>query len=178
LSAGYQYIDSIGKSKTGKYDSHAALIGLTYTFNAAKPTSIEMSLPAVNDVVVVESLPQTLTFSSKNRDDFLEVDSTELSHEFIEQLSEFASVLNYYPQSRVVIVGHTDSTGSEDYNQDLSERRAQAAANQLIDFGVMSSQIEVRGEGYSSPIADNQTAEGRAKNRRVEVTIPNFQFQE
>ncbi|MGL4957437.1 MAG: OmpA family protein, partial [Plesiomonas sp.] len=70
-----------------------------------------------------------------------------------------------------------DSTGAETYNQALSELRAQAVANQLVDLGVTQGQLEWRGEGESSPTANNTTAEGRAKNRRVEVTIPHFQFE-
>ncbi len=178
LSAGYQYIDSIGKSNTGKYDSHGFLVGLTYTFgHAAQPTLIkELSTPA-KKTVVVETSPQTLTFSSKTTNDLFEFYSTEISHGFIEQLTEIVSVLNTYPQARVVIVGHTDSIGSEAYNQALSERRAQAVANKLLESGVSPAQIEVQGEGESHPVADNRTAEGRAKNRRVEVTTPSFQYQ-
>ncbi|MDC8856111.1 OmpA family protein, partial [Shewanella algae] len=87
------------------------------------------------------------------------------------------SVLKSNPQSRAVVVGHTDSTGSEVYNQALSERRAQSVVNQLIDLGVAQGQLEWQGEGESHPIADNHTADGRAQNRRVEVVIPSFQFQ-
>ncbi|NRD30322.1 OmpA family protein [Shewanella sp. DC2-4] len=178
LSAGYQYIDSIGKSNTGKYDSHGFLVGLTYTFgHAAQPTLIkELSTPATK-TVVVEASPQTLTFSSKSTNGIFGFDSTELSHDFIKQLAEVAEVLNTYPQARVVVVGHADSIGSEAYNQALSERRAQTVANKLFELGVCPAQIEVQGEGSSHPVADNRTAEGRAKNRRIEVTIPNFQYQ-
>lgn len=180
LSAGYQYIDSIGESNTGKYDSHGFLVGLTYTFgHAAQPTLIkELSTPATK-TVVVEVSPQTLTFSSKSMNGIFDFDSTELSHDFIEQLAEVAEVLNSYPQARVVVVvvGHADSIGSEAYNQALSERRAQTVANKLLELGVSPAQIEVQGKGASHPVADNRTVEGRAKNRRVEVTIPSFQYQ-
>jgi OOP family OmpA-OmpF porin len=67
------------------------------------------------------------------------------------------------------IVGHTDSTGPEAYNQNLSERRAQSAADYLISQGVPASRITIMGMGESSPVADNSTREGRAANRRVEV---------
>jgi OOP family OmpA-OmpF porin len=179
LSAGYQYIDSIGESKTGKYDSHGFLVGLTYTFgHAAQPTLIkELSTPTTK-TVVVETSPQTLTFSSKSMNGIFDFDSTELNHDFIEQLAEVAEVLNTYPQARVVVVvGHADSIGSEAYNQALSERRAQSVANKLLELGVSPAQIEVQGKGSSHPVADNRTVEGRAKNRRVEVTIPSFQYQ-
>ncbi|MGL4668674.1 MAG: OmpA family protein [Saezia sp.] len=178
LSAGYQYIDSIGKSNTGQYDSHGFLVGLTYTFgHATQPTMIkELSTPATK-TVVIEVPHQTLTFSSKSMNGIFDFDSTELGHDFIEQLAGIAEALATYSQARVMIVGHADSIGLEAYNQSLSENRAQTVANKLRELGVSPSQIEVQGKGASHPVADNRTVEGRAKNRRVEVTIPSFQYQ-
>ena len=69
------------------------------------------------------------------------------------------------------IIGHTDSTGPEDYNQGLSERRAQAVADYIIAEGIDASIIDVSGEGESNPIASNDTREGRAENRRVDVNV-------
>ena len=176
LSASYQYIDGIGHSNTGKYDSHGFLVGLTYIFGkTAQPTLVEELPTPVKETVVVEALPQTVTFSSQSINDIFVFDSIELSRELIEQLTGIASVLSTYPQAQVVVVGHTDSTGSEAYNQGLSERRAQTVANKLIELGGSSEQIEVQGEGETRPVADNRTAEGRAQNRRVEITITRFQ---
>ncbi|WP_231565516.1 OmpA family protein, partial [Vibrio hyugaensis] len=153
LSAGYQYIDSIGKSNTGKYDSHGLLVGLTYTFgNIVQPTLVEELSAPTKKTDVVEKLPNTLTFPSKTTDVFLNFDSIEPSHDFIEQLTEITSVLKTYPQAQAVVVGHTDSTGSASYNQKLSERRAQAVANKLIELEVTPTQLEWRGEGESRPI--------------------------
>lgn len=178
LSAGYQYIDSIGESNTGKYDSHGFLLGLTYAFgHAAQPTLIkELSTPTPK-TVVVEASPQTLTFSSKSMNGIFDFNSIELSHDFIDKLPEIAEVLDVYPQARMIVVGHADSIGPETYNQTLSERRAQTVANKLLELGVSPAQIEAQGKGSSHPVADNRTVEGRAKNRRVEVTIPSFQYQ-
>ena len=69
------------------------------------------------------------------------------------------------------IIGHTDSTGPEDYNQGLSERRAQTVADYIISEGIDASIIDVSGEGESNPIASNATREGRAENRRVDVNV-------
>ena len=69
------------------------------------------------------------------------------------------------------IIGHADSTGPEDYNQSLSERRAQAVADYLITEGIDANIIDVSGEGESNPIASNDTREGRAENRRVDVNV-------
>ncbi|MCP5013776.1 MAG: OmpA family protein [Ketobacter sp.] len=182
LSAGYQYIDSIGDSKTGKYDSQAVLVGLSYTFGRTESESEALveEPPFVDEVTVVETQPQTFTYSSKNINVLFGFDSSEAqaSTELTTQLKDIASELNTYPQARAIFVGHTDSTGSEAYNQALSERRAQAVANKVMALGVNAEQIEVQGKGESQPIADNRTAEGQAQNRRVDVTIPSFQYQE
>lgn len=176
LSAGYQYIDSIGKSHTGKYDSHAALMSVAYTFSRSTQQIPVESMP-VEKTVKSESKPQTFIFSAKDTEGGFGFDSTKLSHGFVQSLTEVAAVLKNYPQARARVVGHTDSIGSKTYNQGLSERRAQAVVEQLVDLGVAKTQLEWRGEGESHPIADNHTPDGRAKNRRVEVTIPSFQYQ-
>jgi OOP family OmpA-OmpF porin len=71
----------------------------------------------------------------------------------------------------VQIVGHTDNTGAADYNQKLSEQRAATVKDFLVKNGVDPSKITILGKGQSSPIADNATTEGRAKNRRVDVMV-------
>ncbi|HDI3293903.1 TPA: OmpA family protein [Vibrio cholerae] len=185
LSAGYQYIDSIGKSSKGKYDSHAAMISLAYTFGRKvqseqieTTTVVESTSLPEKEIISSHPQPQMWTFSEKTNESRFGVDSSKLNDDFVQSLGEVTSVLKTHPQGRAVIVGHTDSTGTETYNQTLSERRAQAVANKLVDLGVTQEQLEWRGEGESNPIADNKTAEGRAKNRRVEITIPSFHFQE
>jgi len=75
------------------------------------------------------------------------------------------------PNLRIRVVGHTDSVGSETYNQQLSEKRARATADYLISQGVSSSQVSVEGRGESEPRASNSTADGRAQNRRVEIYL-------
>lgn len=181
LSVGYQYIDSIGKSNTGKYDSHSALVSLTYTFGHKKQSAPAEVTPTVESISVTEkeivnSKPQPLVWSVpySTIGGGFDVDSHKLSDNLVQSLSEVASVLKAYPQARAVIVGHTDSTGTKAYNQTLSEHRAQAVANQLVDLGATQVQLEWRGEGASSPVADNATTEGRAQNRRVEITILSF----
>ena len=79
--------------------------------------------------------------------------------------------LNQYPNSRVEVVGHTDNTGSMALNMDLSQRRAQSVAGILAAAGVSSGRLMASGAGYNQPIASNNTAEGRAQNRRVEILI-------
>jgi outer membrane protein OmpA-like peptidoglycan-associated protein len=94
-------------------------------------------------------------------------DSAELSDADKATLDEMAENLTRLNFVSGVIEGHTDSTGAEDYNQGLSVRRAQAAADYLESKGIASDRLEIVGRGESEPIGDNKTAEGRAMNRRV-----------
>lgn len=99
------------------------------------------------------------------------VDSTEISPAFQSALTRVAQSMVQYPDSLVDVYGHTDSTGSDQYNLDLSQRRADAVSRYLISRGVSSARLQAKGMGESYPVADNNTADGRAKNRRVEVKI-------
>jgi outer membrane protein OmpA-like peptidoglycan-associated protein len=76
-----------------------------------------------------------------------------------------------YPSLHIAIEGHTDSIGSDDYNQQLSERRAQAVRDYFVQQGINSSAVEARGYGKTEPIASNDTTEGRQQNRRVELIL-------
>lgn len=86
-------------------------------------------------------------------------------------MNRVAKVLNQYPQTNITINGHTDSTGTEDYNQKLSERRADVVKNALAGMGVNPSRMTAIGYGKSRPVADNSTEAGRLMNRRVEILI-------
>lgn len=86
-------------------------------------------------------------------------------------LDELANSLNKYPGSSLTIVGHTDSDGTDTYNQALSERRARSASAYLQSRGVAGSRITAVGRGETEPVFSNESEEGKARNRRVEVAI-------
>jgi outer membrane protein OmpA-like peptidoglycan-associated protein len=88
-----------------------------------------------------------------------------------ENLRALAGTLQRYPGSEVLIVGHTDSTGSDQYNMGLSLRRAESAANYLVAQGIARNRIRTSGRGEMEPIASNESEAGRQQNRRVEVAI-------
>jgi outer membrane protein OmpA-like peptidoglycan-associated protein len=88
-----------------------------------------------------------------------------------ENIKKLASILNKYPDTNILVEGHTDSTGTEELNQTLSERRAQSVSNLCVSTGVKSARFNVMGYGEGQPIADNESDEGRQQNRRVEVAI-------
>ena len=88
-----------------------------------------------------------------------------------EALAKLSGVVLNYPSLRLTIEGHTDNTGSAEINQTISERRANAVSNYLVQQGLNSSSLSAQGLGTSNPVADNGTAEGRQKNRRVEIIV-------
>ena len=100
-------------------------------------------------------------------------DSSDLHGNARRLLMPVVNLFNRYPDLEVEVAGHTDSLGSDDYNQDLSQRRAEAVRQFLIDHGVPAGQVEARGYGEEEPVASNDTEEGRELNRRVEIRILN-----
>ncbi|TCK06924.1 OmpA family protein [Marinobacterium mangrovicola] len=107
-------------------------------------------------------MPGNITFAT---------DSTRIDSGFYPVLDSVAKVLMKFDKTQVDVEGYTDSTGSAEYNQDLSERRAQSVAQYLMSVGVDRLRLNARGYGERNPIADNSSASGRAINRRVEVRI-------
>ncbi|MDF2901841.1 MAG: OmpA family protein, partial [Phenylobacterium sp.] len=112
---------------------------------------------------IVLQMPSDVTFG---------FDRADIQPQFYDTLASVARSLNEYPQTLVDIVGHADSVGRPEYNQQLSERRALAVADNLTNRGgVLRDRLYVAGRGSDQPIASNATEEGRAKNRRVEIIL-------
>jgi outer membrane protein OmpA-like peptidoglycan-associated protein len=103
-------------------------------------------------------------------DSYFDFDKATLKPGGKERIDEVIRAMKDNPQLHVLVEGHTDSIGSDAYNQKLSERRANAVRDYLISRGIESTRITTRGLGESQPVADNKTKEGRAKNRRVDIT--------
>ena len=97
--------------------------------------------------------------------------STTISPQMRDVLDGVAQSMVNYPNSLIDVMGHTDSTGSDQYNLDLSRRRAESVANHLASRGVARARMETIGYGEQYPVADNTTEAGRAQNRRVEIRI-------
>jgi outer membrane protein OmpA-like peptidoglycan-associated protein len=98
-------------------------------------------------------------------------DSSAVQPQFRPTLDQVAQTLVSYNQTYIDVLGHTDSTGTDAYNQALSERRAGAVADYLSMRGVARARMGVRGYGETQPIASNETEEGRSQNRRVEIKV-------
>lgn len=192
LRVEYQYFDDFDDNFVQDLNSNLLSVGVSYSFgtgtataagaaSAAAATQAPSEPIAEPETVVVEeeaevvvTKAQTESFSQGT----FATNSTELSDEGKAAVQPIVEVLQTYPQSTVNIVGHTDSTGAAEYNMMISKKRAAAVAAYIEEQGIESSRITASGEGEENPIASNDTAEGRAQNRRVEATIPSFEYQE
>ncbi len=108
------------------------------------------------------SLPADLAFKSGK---------SELNDKFKSLLGSVSGTLTNYPDATATIKGHTDTTGSDEFNQKLSEDRARSVSEYLVLKGIDPSRIETVGVGSSEPVEDNDTKEGKAANRRVDITV-------
>lgn len=119
----------------------------------------------------VERVSEDVILIHFESDVLFQVDSAVLDAGAQGTLSQVAQVLHDYPKTAVVVQGHTDSTGSEEHNQALSERRAQAVYNYLVGRGVDAGRMTAVGYGESLPVASNGTDFGRQQNRRVDMLL-------
>ena len=120
-----------------------------------------VSVTRIGDNITL-NMPGNVTFAT---------DSSDLSPAFFDVLNSVGKVLGEFNKTVVEVAGHTDSTGSDSYNQSLSERRAASVATYLQGQKVMSQRLITVGMGEARPVADNTSADGRQANRRVEITM-------
>ncbi|MEO0192122.1 MAG: OmpA family protein [candidate division WOR-3 bacterium] len=149
-----------------------ALVG-NYAFYSAN-----FDLRAMSDYqeyrldVPLTPLAEGATFVINNI--FFEFDKADLLPESKPELDRLLRLMNTYPAMKISVEGHTDSIGTYEYNMKLSSRRAEAVVNYLLAAGISKERIVSQGFGYTRPIASNDTPEGRALNRRVEIRITEF----
>ena len=120
-----------------------------------------VSVTRIGDNITL-NMPGNITFATN---------SSDLSPAFFDVLTSVSKVLKEYDQTVVEVAGHTDSTGTDEHNQGLSERRASAVSQFLQTQGVITQRLITVGMGEARPVADNTTTEGRQANRRVEITM-------
>jgi len=127
---------------------------------ATEGTGIEVSRTADNQLKL--EIPSDVSF---------DIGKADIKQKMRPVLDKFAQSLNTYPDTTVRIVGHTDSTGSDAINDPLSVERAASARKYIVRHGVEGNRVEIDGRGSHEPIADNGTAQGRARNRRVDIFV-------
>ncbi|MEZ9883400.1 OmpA family protein [Vibrio splendidus] len=194
LRVEYQYFDDFDDNYVQDLNSNLLSVGVSYNFgtgnttaSAAAATASAVAVtqapsePITEPAVVVEE-KTTVVVTKAQTESFsqgmFETNSTELSTDGKIALMPLVEVLKAHPQSSVDVVGHTDSAGAAEYNLMISKKRAAAVAAYIEEQGIEADRITASGEGEENPIASNDTAEGRAQNRRVDATIPGFEYQE
>ena len=133
---------------------------------AARPAPAPAAPPAA--AVVAAPTSEKVTFAA---DAFFDFDKSVLKPEGKAKLDDLVSKMSGLNLEVIIAVGHTDSVGSDAYNQNLSVRRSEAVKSYLTSKGVEKNRVYTEGKGEKQPVADNKTAEGRAKNRRVEIEV-------
>ncbi|EAP92038.1 MULTISPECIES: OmpA family protein [Vibrio] len=190
----YQYFDDFDDNYVQDLNSNLLSVGVSYNFGTGNTTASAVaatasavavtqapSEPITEPAVVVEEKMAVVVTKAQTESysqEMFATNSTELSTDGKIALMPLVEVLKAHPQSSVAVVGHTDSTGAAEYNLMISKKRAAAVAAYIEEQGIEADRITASGEGEENPIASNATAEGRAQNRRVDATIPGFEYQE
>jgi outer membrane protein OmpA-like peptidoglycan-associated protein len=128
--------------------------------------------PELNSgVITLQPLSDNRLLISMTGETAFDTNQARIKPGFYSTLDKIANVVNRYGKTQLIIIGHTDSTGSPQRNQVLSEQRADAVQQYLLSSGVISQRLSAEGVGPRYPRASNETPEGRALNRRVEIAV-------
>jgi outer membrane protein OmpA-like peptidoglycan-associated protein len=114
-----------------------------------------------------QAAPRTFTFDQLN----FQTGTTQLTPQSVATINDLSQIMKAYPNARFELSGYTDNTGAAEANQQLSLDRANAVKQALVNGGVEANRVNTAGYGQEKPIASNDTEEGRAKNRRLELTV-------
>jgi OOP family OmpA-OmpF porin len=170
----YQLIEDLGNATLGSSNGHIAWLGLSYQFGHQTAPQRVVSAAKEAPVIAIKPVPvyvepKFVTLPAMtaqvifdfDKSDFIETDS----------LKRLVKHLVMYPQTKVKLIGHTDSTGSKAYNLVLSAKRTDKVALYLANNGVLSQQISKQFKGYDAPVIDNLTKQHRQQNRRVGLSV-------
>ncbi len=151
----------------------APSVGIGLNFGGgSKPAPAPVAEPAPEPVAEVAPTPEPAETVRVELDVKFDFDKSKVKEESYSDIKNLADFMNQYPQTNTTVEGHTDSVGTDAYNQKLSERRANAVREVLVNqYGVGSERVGSVGYGESRPVADNATEAGRAVNRRVEAEV-------
>ena len=130
---------------------------------------IEEEIPGADVKRVDDGI--VVTFDENNGGVYFDTNKYNINNKSRQTLDKLSAILKEYPDTNVIVAGHTDNVGKDEYNLGLSQRRAQAVTNYFKSKGLAGSRFTTKWYGERNPVASNETADGRAKNRRVHVAI-------
>lgn len=147
--------------------------GLVGHYMDKQKKDFEKQLSAERDqgIIIIEQLPGDSLRVTMTAQSAFDVDSAQIKPSFNSTMDKISGIVNQYGKTTIDVVGHTDNTGSQQHNQELSERRAQSVAQYFLRKNVHQERLRIEGAGENQPRADNKSANGRAQNRRVEINI-------
>ncbi|MDR2595250.1 MAG: OmpA family protein [Fibromonadaceae bacterium] len=171
LSAERTRLENLAKEKQKAIDDAQRALAEKDSLLAAQKAEAQKKLDALSSKAISVYRDARGTILSMS-DILFETGKADLKQELRENLSAIGAILqSLLTESKVIVEGHTDNVGSADFNKKLSEQRAAAVKQYLIERGVAANRLQAIGYGLTKPVADNKTEEGRAKNRRVELVI-------
>jgi len=132
---------------------------------AAEQANQEISVTRIDEETLKVNVSSEVSF---------DVNQSSIKSNFRDSLNKVANVVSEYDKTAIHVIGHTDSTGSNSYNQQLSEKRASSVARYLSQSGVTRDRMRTAGRGENLPVADNGSSAGRSQNRRVEIYLKPF----
>ncbi len=166
LRADVRHVLAIGSL----YNDLEATVGMAFYFGGKKEAPAPPPPPPVAAVPEVEK--KMLSEGRARINVEFDFDKSDIRPQYYDEIKQVADFMVKYPDTKVAIEGHTDNIGTEEYNQKLSQRRADSVKNYIVDkFNIDGKRLKSEGFGETRPIADNKTAEGRQQNRRVESVL-------
>ncbi|MGO2281027.1 MULTISPECIES: OmpA family protein [Vibrio] len=177
LELGYQYVYGVGSDSTGGADINQVFLGLGYRFGSSEPETVVQTVTETKYVTVTEN-SMTLNLGENNSTVLFGFDSSTLNPDMYSLLTPMENRLNDNPEALLTIESHTDSVGSDAYNQKLSQRRGDALKDYFTNKGISVDRITVKAYGETRPLVPNTSAENRATNRRVVLFSPSFEKQD
>lgn len=169
-------IGNQASSKNGKYAGAfvGALTGAAvgnYMDKQQRKLEQQLAQEQANQEISVTRIDaETLKVNVSSEVSF-DINKASIKSNFRDSLNKVATVISEYDQTAIHVIGHTDSTGSTSYNQQLSEKRAGSVARYLSQNGVQRNRMRMTGKGENRPVADNNSSAGRSENRRVEIYL-------
>ena len=142
-----------------------------YMDSQKKDFELQLKNEIQSGAIIVAKQPQNALLITMTAQTSFDVNSSQIKPGFYSTMDKIAKIVNKYGKTQLMIVGHTDSTGTRAYNQKLSEQRAASVMSYLQNQGVIPQRLSAYGMGPDKPLASNATEAGRAQNRRVEIII-------